>query len=103
MTHDEYVRRRDEIFRENGIAKMSLNGDVHEVCFDDKGIEQAQQAIDQLVLDVIGADEKRRGLESIEYYSALGEVGKMTRNKTRQAQRKIVIGDYEIVRGDDNN
>lgn len=49
MTHDEYVRRRDEILSKFAIDGNPISADNNEVLFGARGV--AIQAIDQLVLD----------------------------------------------------
>ncbi len=81
MKHDEYIKRRDEILR-------TIEADS----FEHVVYAEAQQAIDQLVLDVVGEDAaapKKIG----DLQDAAKEIGTTYENASKQAQRQIVRGD----------
>lgn len=83
MTHEEYVERRDDIFDQVGWTTITGSDRKTRMDMTDK----AAEAIDQLVLDVIGEDE-------VDPFAIAPEIGAPTefRNKAKELLRKIVTG-----------
>ena len=87
MNHEEYIKKRDEI-----LGKYSdwLESGMPEPAF---GIEEAAQAIDALVLGVIGEDAQLLPWNG-DTPDAFEENTRVLRaNRSRIEQRRIVQGD----------
>lgn len=73
MTHSEYIKRRDEIIEGCDISNNQITP-----------ISNPQQAIDQLILDVIDH----------EYWAEYDNLG---HEELRQTQRTIITGEVEVI------
>ena len=89
MTHSDYIKQRDEILE--GIS-IGISGEYpHNATITLRGADQAAQAIDALVLQVIGEEEKN-------WIGPRGDThnvptdGMVSRNELRIEQRKTVQG-----------
>lgn len=103
ITHEEYVKRRDEIahrtlhsgYQLYGLERVPGNNDVREVREDE--ISKAQRAIDALVLDVIGDDSSWTYEECMQFStSVIDSINhEFAVNITKKDQRSIIKGETQ--------
>ena len=88
MNHSTYKKRRDEILRNTPVYDRVRKVKGQPALLKDSDLSLAQQAIDQLILDVIGEDDNRKTAGKPELSMLV-----LGANSMKVSQRQIVKGD----------
>lgn len=98
INHEDYIKKRNEILIEllpPDLVYDALPNDdgIHQVDLNATRRDTAAQAIDALVLEVIGESEAPEYMQTPYRFIPVGSIEEVKRDSLREEQRRIVQGD----------